>query len=166
MKSHQTGPDLSIPRSTVNLVRFFIDTNVLSRLTRAQRASKFFRDHCSLCSEVLHEASGFPDLAELRRLEYPMSAGVLARVRVVMLTVPPGDFRLVDLYRNLGNADPILIASALEATEAESGRLFAVDWHIVSDDAAVISKAKEFDVTTLGYDDFLRLLSSNANDLS
>lgn len=81
----------------MNLVRFFIDTNVLSRLTRAQRASKFFRDNCSLCSEVLHEASGFPDLAELRRLEYPVSPGVLTRVREVMSTVSPGDFTMVDL---------------------------------------------------------------------
>lgn len=149
----------------MNLVRYFIDTNVLSQLTRAQRASKFFRDHCSLCSEVLHEASGFPDLAELRRLEYPVTAGVLARVREVMLTEPPGDFRLVDLYRNLGNADPLLIASALDAMEAESGCLIAVDWHIVSNDAAVISKAGEFDVSTLGYEDFSSLLPPIANDL-
>lgn len=143
----------------MSLVRFFVDTNVLSRLTRAQRASKFFRDNCSLCSEVLHEASGFPDLAELRRLEHPVSAGVLARVREVMLTVPPGDFRLVDLYHNLGNADPILVASALDAMEAEAERLFRVEWRIVTDDAAVIVKAREFDVTTLGYVDFLRMLS-------
>lgn len=148
----------------MNLVRFFVDTNVLSRLTRAQRASQFFRDNCSLCTEVLHEASGFPDHAELRRLEYSVSASVLARVREVMVTVPPGDFRLVELYHNLGNADPILIASALDAMAAESELLFAVDCRIVSDDAAVIAKAREFDVRTLGYDEFLRLLLSGAND--
>lgn len=142
----------------MNLVRFLVDNNVLSRLTRAQRASRFFRDNCLVCTEVLHEASGFPDIAELRRLEYPVSAGVLARVRDVMATVPPGDFKLVDLYRNLGNADPILIASALEAKDTAAASLFAVDWRIVTDDAAVVAKAREFEVATLGYDEFVRLL--------
>lgn len=147
----------------MNLVRYLVDSNVLSRLTRAQRATRYFRDNCSLSTEVLYEASGLPDHAELRRLEYPVSAGVLARLREVMATVPPGDFKLVDLYHNLGNADPILIASALEATEVAAATLFAVDWRIVTGDAAVVRKAAEFGVATLGFEEFVVLIE-DSND--
>lgn len=59
----------------------------------------------------------------------------------------------------------MLIASALDAMEAESERLLPVDWHIVSDDEAVIAKARAFDVTTLGYDKFVRLLSPGTKDV-
>ena len=77
----------------------------------------------------------------------------------------PEWLQLVDLYRNLGNADPILIASALEAKEAAAASLFTVDWCVVTDDAAVVAKARQFDVATLGYDEFLPLLSPGADEL-
>lgn len=142
----------------MSLDRYLVDNNVLSRISREQRRSQFFRDRCRLSTEVLHEASGFPDIEELRKLEYKVDADVLVRVRSVMATLEPGDFKLVDLYRNQGNADPLLIASALQAMERSTETLFHENWSIVSDDAAVRAKATEFGIESLGYGDFVSLL--------
>ncbi|GAA2146508.1 hypothetical protein GCM10009844_22660 [Nocardioides koreensis] len=137
---------------------YLVDNNVLSRLSREQRGSRFFRASCRLPSEVLYEASELPDIADLRRLEYPVCDGVLERVREVMSTVAPGDFKLIDLYRNLGNADPILVATALHAIDVAASSLFEEDWRIVSEDRAVRAKASEFGLRTLGFTEFLSML--------
>ncbi len=70
---------------------------------------------CRISSEVLYEVQTFPDIEQLRALECPISSDLLVHVREVMKTEVLGDFKLVDLYRNKGNADPILIATALTA---------------------------------------------------
>jgi len=61
----------------------------------------------------------------------------LEHVRKVMKTVQPGDFKLVDLYRNKGNGDPILIATAIDAIRKADETLFKEDSQIVTDDSAV-----------------------------
>lgn len=149
--------------SVVGSSWFLVDNNVLSKLSRKQRGSRFFRHHCRLPSEVLHEASAFPDIRALRRLEYPVTPTVLEHVRDVLATVPPGDFSLVDLYRNMGNADPILIATALDAMAQNAQALFEEVWHIVTDDAAVRRKAIEFQLSVLGHADFQKLLALDAH---
>jgi hypothetical protein len=137
---------------------YLLDTNVLSQLTKAQRATAFVREHCRIPSEVLHETAGFPDIATLRKLEYRVAADVLECVREVMKTVAPGDFNLVDLYRNLGSADPLLIASAMVEVRKGKATLFPEDWVIVSDDAAVRAKAVEVGLSILGAQEFAALL--------
>ena len=146
----------------MSTVRYLVDNNVLSRIGAGRRASNFFRNSCRLSGEVLHEASGFPDIEALQELDYPIDVDVLGRVREIMSTVRPGDTALVDLYRNLGNADPILIASALQAMDVSAETLFPEEWRIVTDDAAVRAKAAEFGVRTLGHDEFVRLLPPDA----
>ena len=61
---------------------------------------------------MLFEATGCPDIAMLQALEYPATPEVLERVRDVMKALPLGDFKLVDLNRNQGNCDAILIVTA------------------------------------------------------
>lgn len=144
----------------MNEVWYLIDTNVLSKLTPAQRASTFMQGCCRIPSEILYETSGFPDIAMLRELEYPVSPEILDLVREVMKTVPPGDFKLVDLYRAKGNGDPILIATALDGIRAAEQTLFEQDWKIVTDDAAVRSKAFEFEIGTLSSKRFVVMLDA------
>lgn len=142
----------------MTVVHYLVDNNVLSKLNRADRESTFFTRSCRLPSEVLYEASSLPDIAALRQLEYPMSTSVLDLVRKVMSTVQPGDHELVDLYHVQGNADPILIAIALDAMDKSGQTLIEEDWQVVSDDKAVRTKAGEFDITVLTTTEFVGLL--------
>lgn len=141
----------------MNDVRYLIDTNALNNLTRAQRGRDFVRTHCRVPTEILYEARGLSDHARLQALDYPLSATILEKVRSVMASLPASDHRLVDLYRNEGNADPILIATALVADHAE-GSLWQTEWRIVTDDKALRSKAAELSIACLHTAEFVRLL--------
>lgn len=142
--------------------KYLVDNNALTRLTREQRVSEFFLSHCLLPTEVLFEARGFPDADQLGRLEYPTSGRVLRILGEIMATVPTDDTSLVDLYANRGNADPILVACALDGIrEAEDG-LFGWEWIIVSNDNAVRRTAAEFGIQTLLSDQFSTLLDYKA----
>lgn len=144
----------------MTIVKYLIDTNALSRIGRTNRGSAFVRATCRIPSEVLHEADGFPDIATLRVLEYPVTADVLNLVRKVMATVPPGDKSLVDLYHVQGNADPILVATALDAIAKSEETLLVEDWQIVTDDDGVKKKAAEFDLRTVTSVEFMMLVAS------
>lgn len=146
----------------MTIVKYLIDTNALSRIGRKDRGSTLVRDTCKIPSEVLHEAASFPDIAMLRTLEYPMRADVLNLVREVMCTVPAGDKDLIDLYHVRGNADPILVATALDAIAKSEETLLVEDWRIVTDDEGVKEKAAEFDLRTLTSADFKKLVDGTA----
>jgi hypothetical protein len=138
----------------VTIVKYLIDTNALSRIGRKSRGSLFVRDNCKLPSEVLYEAAAFPDIAMLRTLEYPVTADVLNLVKTVMATVQPGEKDLIDLYHGRGNADPILIAVALDAIDKSQVTLLEEDWQIVTDDEGVKKKAAEFGLMAVSSADF------------
>lgn len=112
--------------------QYVIDNNALSFIKRKHRDNAFFKGHCRIPSEVLHEAEGFPDIEELKNLEYPTTASVLAVLTEVMASVPAGDTQLVDLYANRGNADPLVVASALDGQRGEAAMLFGPTWTVVS----------------------------------
>src|SRR5690625_5410863 len=57
--------------------RYVIDTNALSQLGKARRASTFFLEHALIPEEVMHEAAGFPDIASLRDNVHPTTPRVL-----------------------------------------------------------------------------------------
>lgn len=138
-------------------VRYLIDTNALNKLTRAQRAGDFVRTRCRLPSEVLHEARDLSDHPRLRALDYPVTPAILEKLRSVMASLPANDHTLVDLYRNEGNADPILIATALVADHGE-GSLWQTEWRIVTDDKALRSRAAELSIACLHTTEFVKLL--------
>lgn len=136
---------------------YLLDANVLSRLTPRQRGSAFVATRCRVPSEVLHETRGLPDLEVVEPLEMPPSSLMLERLRDVMASIAPEDYTLVDLYRNRGGADPILVASALAADKGDA-RLWATTWHIVSDDGAVRATASVFGVPTLTRGELVELI--------
>ena len=144
----------------MTIVKYLIDTNALSRIGRKSRESTFVRYNCKIPSAVLHEAATFPDIAMLRTLEYPISADVLNLLRNVMSTVPPGDKDLIDLYHARGNADPILVATALDAIAKSEETLLAEDWQIVTDDEGVKKKAAEFNLRTVSSPEFKKLIGA------
>lgn len=140
---------------------YLVDNNVLSQLKRGHRASPFFKEHCRIPSEVLHEAHGFPDLAQLRLLEYPTTPSVLGALVEVMASVAVGETNLVDLYANLGNADPLLVACALDGQRSDADKLFAPTWTVVSGDKAVRAKAGDFGVEVITTQDLLAILTKS-----
>jgi hypothetical protein len=138
---------------------FVIDNNALSFIKREHRASEYFRVHCRIPSEVLHEAEGFPDIEVLKRLEYPTTASVLKLLIEVMASVSTDDTKLVNLYANLGNADPLLVATALDGQRNDAEALFGPVWTVVSNDKAVQAKAREFGLVVKTNQEFLALLN-------
>ena len=142
--------------------KYLIDNNTLAKLNRAQRASEFFFSHCLLPTEVLYEARGFPDARQLGRLQYPTNGRILRILGEVMATIPTDDTPLVDLYANRGNADPTLVARALNSIREAEDELFGWEWIIVSNNNAVRRKAAEFGIETLLSDQFSTLLDYRA----
>lgn len=138
--------------------RFVIDTNALGQLGRKRRASEFFLENAVIPEEVMHEASGFPDVARLRDNMHPTTPRVLYWLTQIMATVPADDTRLVDLYANRGNADPLVVACALEGQEHDSQQLLGPEWFVVTADEAVREKAREFGLTVLRNSEFSALV--------
>ncbi|WBL20242.1 hypothetical protein [Citricoccus sp. NR2] len=141
-----------------------IDTNALSQLGKVRRASTFFLEHAVIAEEVMHEASGFPDLALLQDNVHPTTPRVLQWLSEVLSTVPDDDTRLINLYANLGNADPFVVACALEGREHDSQFLLAPEWIIVTSDEAVRAKAEEFGLKVLSNPQFADLVDESIQD--
>lgn len=141
---------------------YVIDNNALSYLKRRQRTSEFFRKQCHIPTEVLHEARGFPDIEELRKLEYPTTGHLLRILIEVMATVPATDTGLVDLYANRGNADPLVVACAIEGQRESDDALFGPTWVVVSEDKAVRAKATEFRIEVRTNEQFVAILDACA----
>ena len=68
------------------------------------------------------------------------------------------DTSLVDLYANRGNADPMLVACALDGIREADDGLFGWEWIIVSNHNAVGRTAAEFGIETLLSDQFATVL--------
>jgi len=140
--------------------RYVLDTNALIRLKRHRRASPFFQDNVVIPDEVLHEAAGFPDIAALRRNLYPTTPRVLEWLTRVMATVRTDDKTLVDLYANLGGADPLVVACALDGQAEDGQYLAAPEWIVVTDDDAVRQKAEEFDLKVITSAEFASIIDA------
>lgn len=125
---------------------YLVDSNVLSKLSREGRSSKQVKARCRIPTEVLHETRWFPDHSALRLLEYPVTHSVLQHLRVVMSAASPGETQLIDLYHNEGNGDPLLVATALDATSKVKETLFPDAWSVATDDRAVRVLAEQFEV--------------------
>lgn len=138
--------------------RYVVDTNALSQLGRRRRASEYFLESAVIPEAVLHEAKGFPDITSLRHNVHPTTPRVLQLLVEVMATVPDADTRLVNLYANLGNADPLVVACALEGQEHDGQYLMAPEWFVVTGDEAVRDKAEEFGLKVLSNSQFAALI--------
>ncbi|ASN20130.1 hypothetical protein [Arthrobacter sp. YN] len=138
--------------------RYVIDTNALSQLGRKRRASKYFQENAVIPEAVLQESQGFPDIKSLQNNVHPTTPRVLRILAEVMASIPPADTRLINLYANLGNADPLVVACALEGQEHDDQTLMPPQWCVVTGDDAVSEKAKEFALTVLTNSEFAELI--------
>lgn len=137
---------------------YLVDTNTLTQLNKQRRASAFFRENVRIPADVLAEAEQFPDIALLRELEYEVTLEVLRWLVTVMASVDSYDTKLVDLYANRGGADPVVIASALNAKSQEAQCLNPQEWVVVTGDNAVRNKAKALGLKVLSNKDFAALI--------
>lgn len=144
--------------------RYVIDTNALIQLGKRRRASTFFLENAVVPEEVLREAEGFPDIGSLRENIHPTTPRVLHWLAKVMSTVPDADTRLIDLYANRGNADPLVVACALEGQEYDNQYLGAPEWIVVTADDAVRAKAEEFGLKVLSNSQFAALIDGVEDD--
>jgi len=163
--NHRSSGNASV--STKDM-RFVVDTNALSRLGQSRRASVYFRETARIPSEVLYESQGFPDIGDLRPNEYTTTPEVLDHLAKVMETIEVKDSKLINLYSNTGNADPLVVACALDGQKRGEYSLFHRNqkWVIVSDDKALCTKAEEFKVKVISSDELAALIDkSQGNSL-
>lgn len=142
----------------MNIDRYLLDTNALNGLTLAERSSDFVAKRCRIPTEVLYEARELPDIRILKPLEYKTDAELLTDLRAVMATVDPDDFKLVDLYHNRGNADPILVATALHAIRRLDQELLPDRWLIVTNDRALKTRSAAHGIDTRDLKEFKAIL--------
>ena len=69
--------------------------------------------------------------------------------------MPVGETKFVDLYANLGNADPLVVATALDGQREDNETLLARTWTVVTSDKAVQAKAREFGLAVHSNEEFL-----------
>ena len=141
--------------------RYLVDTVTLSRMTATQRASVFMRRWCRIPEEILFEAQGLPDSEALKSLIYPITTAVLDKVKTVMATIKPED-KVVNLYRNKGNGDVMLLATALTEMDVSAGQLIGDRWVIATGDDGLAKKAAELSVLTCTPDEFIALTGNAA----
>jgi hypothetical protein len=137
--------------------RYLVDNVTLSRMTANQRASAFMHNRCRIPEEIIYEARGLPDIEMLKQLIYPITTTVLENVKVVLATTKAGD-KVVDLYRNEGNGDVMLLATALTEMSVSTGQLFGDSWIIATADKGLTRKAVELGVLTCTSDQFIALV--------
>ncbi|WP_411815817.1 hypothetical protein [Gordonia sp. SND2] len=140
--------------------QYLVDNNVLTKLTVQDRASAFFTARCHIPTEVLYEARDYPDYSTLAKREYRTTPSVLRHLVDVLKTVPSNDTKLLNLYANQGNADPLIIACALDGKSRNDGQLFGPTWIVVSDDGAVQSNAVKLGVPLMTSVEFRALFDS------
>ncbi len=140
---------------------FVVDTNVLARLGRTRVATAFFRKNARIPEEIKYESRGLPEIFELQENVYLTTATVLSHLAKVLKTIDTGDTELIDLYRNEGNADPFVVACALDGQSQSEHMLFTDEWIVVTDDNAVRGKAQEFGIKVLCYEEFALLIDDS-----
>ena len=138
--------------------RYIVDTNVLDKIDVHERATQFFKTSCSLPDAVLDEASGFPDIEDLRQLRYRTTASLLQILMEVMATIEVEDKRVVNLWKNKGAADPVLTAVVLHAREQQRDCILKYKWVIVTDDRGVRDLARKHEIEVLSGDHFREIL--------
>lgn len=146
--------------------RYLIDTNVVLRLGQETLLdSSFFIQRCHLVDEVIDELGPGLDWEMVR---YPITVRVLEYLTLVMASIPPGNVSLVDLYRNEGRADPVIIAAALNALEEDRGTLMGEiqEWAVASEDQAVRQTCAEFGIPTVGLAEMRQLVTRPTEERS
>ncbi len=138
---------------------YFLDNNVVSHLAVRHLRSALFEERCRIPSEVLYEARGHRSHNLLSKVEYKTDVAVLGMLSEVLQTVPSSDTKLIDLYRNKGNADPILIACGLLETRNASQMLVPPTWFVVSNDDPVRQIAETLGVRVMGRPEFMAIIS-------
>ena len=143
-------------------IYYLLDNNALVSMTPAQRSLALSHPRCRIPSEVVYEARQSPDHSAIADLAYPPNPSILRALAEVMAALAPGSHDVVDLYKNQGNADPIVITTALHATRDSQTTLVEERWEIVTEDGPVEELAKAFGVPTLGLADFVTTLAGCA----
>jgi hypothetical protein len=80
-----------------------------------------------------------------------------------MATVLVFNMKLVDLYANQGNADPLVVAYAIDGQRKSDDGLFGSAWVVVSGDKAVQAKAAELDVEVKTNVEFIGILKGESS---
>lgn len=139
---------------------YLVDTMTVTKLGwRGLLRSPKFQQTCRVPNEILHELEGNRHHPLVGSLAYRMNIETLRALKQVMSTITVGD-KVIDLYKNEGNGDAILIAIALFEAQEALAQLFPVSWAIVTDDVNLTTKARSFGITVKSTDELISELES------
>ena len=138
-------------------VKYLIDETPCASLDNDWLESEFFQNYCYISEEILFELrdNNRLDFSLLVKNSIPVTYEILNKLQqFVMPQIGP----IVDLYKNEGNGDALLIATALNMREKEDEKLVKCEWAIVTSDKGVATLAKKFDLRAISKKDFFQIL--------
>lgn len=147
----------------MNETKYLVDNNALITLSVRRVGSEFFRSNCHVTPDVLFEASEHPEERVLREGLVEFSSATFEHIRQIMKNIAAGDIRLVDLYKNLGAADPGLVAFILEKADEDDGLLLPNKWILVTRDRAVRDLALSYDIAVMEPGELSDLIDGEAS---
>lgn len=112
---------------------YLLDTVSIIHLNYDALSSAFVRDNCLVPAEIYYEVSSIGKRNAIERIVEKPSKDLLHTAQKLLKRIGPNN-RVLDLYRNEGNGDIMLIATALLKIEIDAMTLFKRQWIIVSDD--------------------------------
>lgn len=140
---------------------YLLDTVTVSRMSDYQLSSAFVQNKCMLAEEILYELRGNRNRARVEKLALEIDVSVLDHVKDILMNTDAVG-KVLDLYKNEGNGDILLVATALAKISDDSQRLnlFQSSWTIVSDDSGLADLAKSLNIVTLSTNDFIKKLTT------
>lgn len=138
--------------------KYSIDAVTLSKMTEQQSRSSFVHDNCRIPAEILYEARWYETTKNMLSLEYPVTIQVLNAVHDICSGIKKSD-TLLDLYKDEGNGDVVILAVAVTENKAEQCQLFYARWTIATDDKGVSRKASELGIPVLDSLSFFALIT-------
>lgn len=138
-------------------VKYLIDETPCASLKNDWLKSEFFQSYCYVPEEILFELrdNNRLDSSLLIKNKIPVTYEILNRLQQFVM---PQVGNIVDLYKNEGNGDALLIATALNMREKEDAKLVKSEWVVVTSDKGVVALAKKFDLKTISMKEFFQIL--------
>lgn len=139
-------------------IKYLIDETPCASLQNDWIKSEFFQNYCYVPEEILFELRDniFLDMSLLIKRNIPVTYEILNKLQYFVM---PQIGKIVDLYKNEGNGDTLLIATALDMREKEDKKLVKSEWIIVTSDKGVANLAKKFNIRTISKSDFFEIIT-------
>lgn len=137
---------------------YLLDTVTIKKLPLRILESGFVKTYAKVPEEILYELTSTPRFSKVKHLRLEAKAGVLNCIHSVFDKMNQSN-SVIDLYKNEGNGDVILLAMALHGRNLNAGMLIGKEWAIVTDDIGLKNMAGSLKIKIFTTNEFSRLVT-------